>query len=218
MSSPPPVPNANWYPPEPPRSGCGGKLLKGLGCGCLLVGLFCCGGLVGSYAWIKKSISDDPAQARALTQEIAGIDIPASLAPVGSLTMRFPLTAKLIAKGALYQDANAHSFLILGTGPLLDAGNAEQTRFQFQKSFRMQRPGERAEAMIDEHTEQKELKVNGQTTTFLFTEGKDPETHGKRLEVIGLFPGREGTAVFSFMGDGEKYPAETIKKLIESIH
>jgi hypothetical protein len=214
MSSPPPVPNANWYPPEPPRSGCGGKLLKGLGCGCLLVVLFCCGGLVGSYAWIKKSISDDPAQARALTQEIAGIDIPASLAPVGSLTMRFPLTAKLIAKGALYQDANAHSFLILGTGPLLNAGNTEQ----IQKSILLQRPGEHAEALIDEHVEQKELKVKGQTTTFVFTEGKDPETHNKRLEVIGLFPGREGMAVFSFVGDGEKYSAETIKKLIESIH
>ena len=223
MSSPPPVPNANWYPPEPPRSGCGGKLLKGLGCGCLLVVLLCCGGGIGSYFWIKKSISEDPVRARALTQEIARIDIPASLAPMGSLAMKFPLTAKLVAKGVVYGNADArsiadtHSILILGSGALLDAGNPEQTRFQFQKSFRMQRPGEHADELIDEHSEQKELTVKGQTTTFVFTEGKDAKTHAKRLEVIGLFPGQEGTAVFFFMGDAEKYPAEKIKALIESI-
>jgi hypothetical protein len=218
MSSPPPVPNANWYPPEPPRSGCGGTLLKGCGCGCLLVVLLCVGSLVGTYYWVTKSVSNDPAQARAMTLEIARIDIPASLVPAGSLPLKIPLVEKLVAKGVWYEDSGTHSLLILGSGPLLNAGNPEQTRIQFQKSFRMQQPGEHAQGLIDEHTEQKELTVKGQTTTFVFTEGKDAKTRAKRLEVIGLFPGQEGTAVFFFIGDAEKYTAEKIKALIESIH
>jgi hypothetical protein len=218
MSTAQQVPGANFTPPEPPRSGCFGKLVKGLGCGCAIVILLCCGGGVGSFYWLTKSVNQDPDQVKAVTQEIATIDIPASLVAKRVVNLKVPLIGKLVAKGVVYEDAETNTILVLGTGLLCRPDMPEQSRTQIENAIEQMAMGSRYEEMVVVGSETKPLKVKGEEASFRFTSGTGAKTHTNRIEVLGLFNGKQGKSLFLFLGSKDKYPEATLTKLIESIH
>src|SRR5262245_58786301 len=79
---------------RPGMSG-GAKVLLGMGIGCGVLVLLCCGFFGASGWWLvrtaQKSITEDPNTIHILTEEIAKIDIPPSLPPRAAMDLRLPI-------------------------------------------------------------------------------------------------------------------------------
>ena len=71
-----------YDPPEPPRPGMSGatKVILGLGLGCGITVLLCCGVFGAGMFWVarmaQQSVSNDPDQIHDMTNEIVAIRIP----------------------------------------------------------------------------------------------------------------------------------------------
>ena len=221
MSSPMPTQNQGVYPPPPSQGCCGGSLLKGLGCGCLVVILLCCGGggTIGYFLYFRwLSASNDPAEIQACAKEIATLDVPAALAPRASLRWNIPNLATPLLLAVMYEDSGSNSTLILASGRILEGQRSQQSREFVAMMLQQRGTIVHREELSGEEMKAEDLKVNGVTHRFEFTTGRGVNTHSKRIEVSGTFSGKQGTSLLLFSGDAEKYPAEKLQALIESIH
>ena len=114
---PPPV---NPYDsPETVRSGMSGgtKVLLGLGIGCGVLVLLCCGVFgVGAFFFgrsVQHAMSEDPATIRSVTDSIVTIEIPPPLEPKMSLDWTMPIVNRKVMTMAIYADKQDHSGLVL---------------------------------------------------------------------------------------------------------
>jgi len=200
---------ADFPPQQPPkkRSGCMTAFLV-----LLLVGgislVVCCGGLglIGYQA--QKAVVEDPAAVRALTDEIAQIQLPEGMEPKGGINGKVPFLGGI--KMVMYEGEN-NAFFALGevSGPM--AANAQETfRAEIDKQREAQQPSE------DQTTEQVEFTVRGQPASMEVVRGTRQDGTSK-VEVFGSFEGHEGPAFVALSLDGEKYDDEQIRSLIESI-
>lgn len=217
--------NPNWtQPPKPGMSGAA-KVLVGMGIGCGVMLLLCCGGLfgVGFYMqhWIKNAVSEDAASVRDLTASMAKIDVPEGLQP----TLAFRLeklpwgqdVGPAFPNFVVYADKDTESQLVLAStlgGPA--AANQQQAKSQIDAMLREKGLADDENLKV-EKADVKEVQIGGEKATFTISKGKSPASGKKRIHVTGTFQGNRGPILLTLSADAEKYSEETAIKMLESI-
>ena len=206
--------------PEAPRAGMSGtaKVFIGLGIGCGVLVLLCCGIFGGSAFWFvkstKDSISKDPAKIREVTDSIVTIEVPASLPPAMTFEVRIPLVDTRVMTFAMYGNEQQHNILMLMEfGQQFDEQNMNM---QWRQSMR-QNSGREVEDVDVESTETVDHDVNGQPAQFKVMKGK---THNSKREVwqlMGMFHGKEGQGMLVANLDEADFTKEQVLDIIKSM-
>ncbi len=222
MSMNPPV-NPNWMEPPPPRQGMSGaaKVLVGLGIGCGVMMVLCCGGFIALSVyfkqWLDQSIASDPAAVRQIGSEIARIEIPDDLQPAFAMDIKVPFTGQPIVKSASYADKASQSVLtLMAFSEMAGAPDQGQVQAQIQQELR-NRGLRKDQPLSDRQSRERKIKVRGEEAVFTVAAGKDAGSGKSRLEVTGSFSGENGRVLLMIDADAEKYPEDRIVKMLESI-
>lgn len=210
MSMNPAELNANWTPPQPPRSS-GMKWFLGMGCGCLVVLLLCCGGGIALTVTSIKVNKEAPA-AEALLKEMADVDMFEGFRPEGSIRIALPVVDIEFMAGVLYLDAKTSSTMIFGRTSL----DIEQAKMQITQSFKQQSDNQQRQ-LVDTKVNTVEVVVRGKPSNFVLVEGTDSQTKRQRLQASGIFDGKRGPVLFLFDGDAATYPKDSLIDFLKAI-
>lgn len=202
-------------PQQPPqaRSGMssGTKVLLGLGVGCGLVLLLCCGGFAGFSYYIARNFQQvtDPAQIGTIADGIVTIEVPDYLKPKMGLDGSIPFVGSV--KLAVFGDDADHNTLVL-TEFVGGEGAAGQQFDQAMREAGHQGPQE------VEVTDSEEFKttINGQEATFIVGQGKH---HNDRevWQATGAFEGKSGPARLVLQLDAEQHTKEELLEILHSM-
>jgi len=227
-STPPPV---NPYDsPENFRPGMstGTKVLLGLGIGCGVLVLLCCGGMmVGGYFFgrsMQEAISEDPQQIAAVATSIVEIEIPEPLAPVFSMDFTIPFTNQKAMAMVVYAHKRD------GGTPKGENPDSVLVMFQMSESFgdrgalkaqfeaQMQQSGRKEwEEVQIENEELIEHEVNGGPAQFSFGKGKRDKDNREVWQASGAFDGKGGPAMLFMQLDAETFTEEQARGVIDSM-
>jgi hypothetical protein len=212
-------------PPERKSSG-SGRLLLGLGIGCGIMALLCCGGAVGLGWWtariVVNSVSTEPNEVRAATANIAQLDVPERFEPQATLQLDLPIVDDL-GSMVVYENEADEETLILGDYRHLNVGNRPPSEVFRQTDA--DPLGKRVEVHQDDQDpsfeetsrEQLERPMRGGTARFEIIQGKNTDTGEERIIAYGTFPGRRGTGVFMLSASAKNSSVEAVKQVIESL-
>ncbi len=205
-----------------PGMGTGGKVLLGLGLGCGLLMLLCCGFFGISGYWFSqalvKSISSDPVAIRDLTDSIVSMEIPAGLEPQFSMDLHIPIVGQIAmvvwTSGAVSEESTSGSGLLISQ---MDnpAVNREDLRKQFESEFRETQNGGLEEIRL-EKSEAIDLTINGALAQFTFGSGKRKD--GVEVwQVTGSFDGKGGPAMLLMQLVTDSYTEEQVRATVQSM-
>ncbi len=204
---------------EPPKSGMSGttKVLIGLGIGCGVVLLLCCGGFVTVSYWgynlAKNATSKDPATIQRVTGEIVTIDVPQSFRPESSIDMQIPFGYGSMQM-AIYRDPAAKAMLMLMQFSSEALANDPNFRGQFDNSMDQQFKKQVVQA---EKSEKADVTINGEPATFTIVEGKGSRSAGQVLQVTGSFHGKTGVAQFVLEAESPDFTREQALEIVKSM-
>jgi hypothetical protein len=216
-----PVPPINPYDaPETARPGMssGAKVLLGLGIGCGVLVLLCCGiGGVSLYFLgrnLQKGMSEDPATVREVAENIVTIEVPESLEPKMSLDFTIPFVNRRMMSMAVFASQDKHSTLVLFEVDQSMGGNEEVMQAQFKDAMRQSGREHRGEVELEE-PEDVEAEINGNQTEFRFGKGK----HENRevWQATGAFSGKGGPAMLFMQLDAETFNKEQALDILHSM-
>ena len=206
--------------PEAPRPGMSGstKLLLGLGIGCGVLVLLCCGGFVGMSYYFGKSLQNavtkDPAKIREITDKIVTIAIPESLPPVLAMEFVVPLVNMPFITWVQYGEEHGEN--MLGLAQFNEQLDERQMRSQWQQS--MQQNGQRGYDEIDvEMSETVEQEVNGQPASFNVAQGHDRNSKAEVWQVSGTFHGKGGPALLHIKVSAEEFTKDQVLDILKSM-
>lgn len=222
MSTPEPI---NPYDSPPPaRSGMssGAKVLLGLGIGCGVLALLCCGGLAITGIFFGRSFSQasstDRATVQAVSDSIVELQVPPPMAPQFSLDWTMPFVNRKFMTMAIYadkaegEDPNSMLFLFqmdgeLATRDLLRAQFEQQLQQSGRKNF---------EEVFVESPETIAIDIHGTTADFEFGQGKRDDGH-EVWQAIGAFDGKGGPAMLFMQLDTKQYDEEQARAILHSM-
>lgn len=218
FQQPPPV---NPYDsPETVRPGMssGAKVLLGLGIGCGVLVLLCCGG-IGAFTFfsvrsVQRAASEDPATIRQVTESIVTIDVPPALEPKFSLDWTIPFVNSSVW-AAVYADQKDHSSLVLFQIDK-ELGNAEAMKLQFQQSLRDAGREEWKEVDLDD-SETVEVEINGEKAKFEVGSGTRDDADTKVWQATGAFDGRSGPAMLFMQLGADDFDKEQVLAILNSM-
>jgi len=124
--------------PEHVRPGMSGttKVLLGMGIGCGVLVLLCCGFFGASTFWLVRAaqhaLTEDPNEIRRLTDEIVAIKIPDSLPPKAGMDLSVPIVGSKFMTWVAYGAKNDRNGLFLAQF----AGSSFNSVFQFYTHYR----------------------------------------------------------------------------------
>jgi hypothetical protein len=229
MSTPPPPLNP-YDSPENFRPGMstGTKVLLGLGIGCGVLVLLCCGGMmVGGYFFgrsMQEAISEDPQQVAAVAKSIVDLEVPEPLAPVVSMDFKMPFVDQKIMTMAMFghkRDAGAKqdepdSILVLFQMTENIGGNRKAMKAQFEAQMQQSGRKDWEEAPL-ESEEIIEHEVNGSPAQFTFGKGKRNRDGREVWQASGAFDGKGGPAMIFMQLDAENFTEEQARGVIDSM-
>lgn len=229
MSTTPPPMNP-YDSPENFRPGMstGTKVLLGLGIGCGVLVLLCCGGLtIGGYfvgRSMQEAVSEDPQQIAAVTSSIVDMTVPEPLAPVFSMDFTIPIVNQKAMSMVVYthkrdggtpKQENPDSVLVIFQMSE-NFGDRAQLKAQFEAQMNQSGRKEWEEAEL-ESEEIIEHEVNGSPAQFTFGKGKRRKDGREVWQAGGAFDGKGGPAMFFMQLDAEDFTEEQARGLIESM-
>ncbi len=218
MSTSPPLTPPDWtQPPQKRGMSTGSKVVLILAIIFGVAAVICCGGGIAVIAYFRHAAIDDPAVVRQKTAEITDIEVPGGLQPQGGLDLKVPFSGKPIMTIVVYADQPSDSFVFLASGPAFESQNQAQMEQSINQSLQQKGMGKEGETIIGQ-TVEKKVQIRGKQASFRITTGKGSKSGKPRISVVGAFPGKEGTAMLILNADAEKYPEETIRRMLESIH
>ena len=219
-------PNAPYQPPgmqggAPQKSG-GSKVLLGLGIGCGIVLLLCCG--VGGFGvYMFKSaikIETTPAGVAEVAEGITEMDPPESFNPVMGMDIKNPMTDQKVITMATYAGPNQKGMLIVAEFDQALAGaNAEQMQEQIETSLQQQQQQNQQGAQhLEMVGEPREVKttVRGQDATFKIQKGKSPDGE-EFYQVQGVFQGKGGPGFLMGQFPADQIDEEQTEAFVRSI-
>src|SRR5262249_47808691 len=109
-------------------------------------------------------------------------------------------------------DGQSGVMLMEMSGPM--AGNQEQMRRQFQQG--MQQQGQNQQINI-ESTETRTYLIKGEKYDFEFVKGTRPQDNVAVRQVMGVIPGKKGTAFLMVFETEENWDEAAITGMIESM-
>lgn len=219
-------PNAPYQSPgmQPgaPQKGGGSKVLLGLGIGCGIMLLVCCG--IGGYGvYMFKNtfrIETTPAGVTAIAEGITDMDPPESFTPVMGMDMKNPMSGQKIFTMATYTGPNQKGMLVVAEFDQTMAGkNAEQMKTQLETSMQQQQQqnqqGVQHLEMVGEPREVK-TTVRGQEATFKIQMGKSPDGE-EFYQVQGVFQGKDGPGFLMGQFPADQIDEEQTEAFVRSI-
>lgn len=207
--------------PQAPAPGMssGAKVLLGLGIGCGVLVLLCCGGGIVATIFFGRSmqqaISEDPATIRMVTESIVEIDVPESLPPQMSLDWTVPIVNRKMMTMAVYADKDEHSALVLFQMDE-DFGNPAVMRTQFEESMK-ESGGQDFDEVELEESEKFTTEINGSEAEFTVGRGKREEDGREVWQAIGTFEGKGGPAMLFLQLDGEAFTKDDAMGILQSM-
>jgi hypothetical protein len=226
--------DADTFQIEPParRSSGKGKLLAGIGIGCVVAGLLCCGLVVGAGWWavelVAQMISVDPAAIRDKTQQIASLEVPARFEPEMMLHIDPPFLDE-IGSMVVYENKADNESLLLGEYRDLDVANRPPSdvfrdidtnvsiSINGQKRQIDVQEDERRADFEETSREPLERPMRGGTARFEIVQGKEKGTGRERIIAYGTFPGHRGGGIFRMSVDAANSSVEDVKRIIETL-
>ena len=205
-------------PPERQKRG-GNKLLMGLGIGCGVSLLLCCGGFFFMQQWAENAFSDDPAVVVQTTELITEIDIPPQMDPQVSMDVKIPFTDQRFMTMVMYGNEEGQQFLLLAQfdNELLDETNRDDMAAQVKESLQGQLDTEQNITLDEEAAEQIERTIRDLAATFAIAKGTSDDTGVDVWYVTGTFEGRRGPVFMDFVAPTEDFTREEIGQLLDSI-
>ncbi|HEX3658293.1 MAG TPA: hypothetical protein VHV55_21065 [Pirellulales bacterium] len=207
----PPLAGAGAAPPNRSR-----RIWLGLGIGCGVLILLCCGGFVGVSWWgtakLKQSTSDDPVVIRGIATEIAEIPLPASFKPKYSLNMTVPFTPMKL-KGVLYSsNQNGVGLFMMGE---FNAEMSEAERQKFLQQMRASVQNNANEKLDVLESKTVTLKMRGKDASFKFAKAQNQDTKALVWQIVGTFQGKGGPAMIMMIVPYEQFTEDQLKKMFE---
>ncbi len=211
-----------------PGMSTGAKVLLGLGIGCGVLVLVCCGGLmIGSYFVgrnLERAMSEDPQTIRAVTASIVDIDIPPLLAPAFSLDLNIPFMDRKFMSIAAYayerdgsDPQNEHPRSVLALFQMSEnLADPDAMKTQFESQMREAGRKNWEEAKL-ESQEIIEHEVNGILEQFTFGKGKRDKDGREVWQASGAFDGKGGPAMLFLQFDVEDFTEEEARGVIASM-
>lgn len=192
--------------------GTGAKVvLAVLGVGCVLV-LLCCGGAYwwGNRMWgsLTESFTDDPNRIRAISREIADIDVPDGFEPVSGMDSdAFGTPMKMVT----YTAADGISSLVLtqydGMGDDEVMTTMADQEFDDEPLF-----------TTDVDTvERRVFRFGSDERVFDFTTATESDDEAPMYAVSGRFPGRGGPVALYMQALGAHWDEAAVTRMIESV-
>jgi hypothetical protein len=180
--------------PPPPPSGMSGGMKA-----CLIIGsvfglccLLCCGVFGFLFYQMVPKVTNNAAAINAYRDQIAKIDLPASLEPkTGGKTENF-----MVSMIFVFYENPGHAQLMMGQFKSKLPGG-EQMQMSMRQQFELQRNTEFHD-MANEKTETRKLKIKGQEYSFIFATGEEN----------GAGPGRMGRRRVGQLGGEKKKEAD----------
>ena len=217
FQQPPPV---NPYDsPETVRPGMssGAKVFLGLGIGCGVLLLLCCGffGVAAYFFGRSFNIDEDPATVRRVADSIVTIDVPETLEPRFSFDWTLPVVNRKMMSMAMYADEEENSDLILFQISE-DLGNRDAMKMQLQESLRDAGRGQWEEVNLDE-SETFETEINGDSAEFTVGKGKKKGSGREVWQAIGAFEGNGGPAMLFMQLGAEDFSNEQVMDVLKSM-
>lgn len=210
-----------YDPPEYNRPGMSGtaKVLLGVGVGCLVFLILCCGffGFSGYMMarMAKNSIIKDPDEIRRVTADIVNIEIPASLPPKFGVDMKVPIFGTTLITGAAYGDPEHGTGLLLGQFAA-NVMDEETMRTQWRQSMRNSGENDWEEDVDIQESETHETEVNGEPAKFKVARGKS-RTQGEVWQVAGGFRGKSGSAFLIMKVKSDEFTKEQVLAILDSM-
>jgi hypothetical protein len=207
--------------PEYVRPGMSGtaKWLLGLGIGCGVVVLLCCGVFGGGAFWMvrtaQRSISEDPATIRRLTDEIVTIDIPESLPPRTCMDFNIPFWNTKVMTWVAYGEESGGNGLFLAQ---FGQGLVDEDSMTTQWRESMRQSGQRDWDDVEiEQTENHEVEINGSATTFRVAKGHESKSKEEVWQLTGSFQGKGGPALMVLKLHGSQFTKQQVLAILDSM-
>ncbi len=179
--------------------------------------VLCCLGGLGFYfisqRVVSQAITDDPTKAATLGHEIVDYNLPDGYRELGGMNA---LVFKMVFIGSASKTSDSR-FIVLMQIP---AGtNMDQAEMQRQITQAMQQQGQ-GRNMQTHVVGTQTATIKGQPVTLTIsegtvTEGSDAGTVFR--QVIGVFPGKDGTAMLMAMGQKDTWDQATLDNFLASI-
>jgi hypothetical protein len=206
--------------PEYSRPGMSGttKVLLGLGIGCGVCVLLCCG-FFGAGTWLmvrtaQNALTKEPEAIRRLTAQIVDIEIPETLPPVAGMDIDVPVLGTKFLSWVAYGDANESNGLFLAQFGAAIA-NEENMQAQLRQSIRQSGQRDWDEIEI-EQSEKHEVEINGESATFTVAKGRDRK-HEEVWQVMGSFHGKGGPAMLVLKVKESEFTKEQVLAILDSM-
>ncbi len=208
--------------PEQVRPGMSGttKVLLGMGIGCGVLVLLCCGFFGASTFWLvrtaQQALTEDPNEIRRLTDTIVAIKIPESLPPKAGMDLSIPFVGTKFMTWVAYgveknEDDNA-LFLAQFSADMV---KEEDMRTQWKDSMRQSGQKEWDDIKVEE-SDKVELTINGSPATFTVDKGQDSKSR-EVWQVMASFHGKGGPAIFALKVDTEDFSREQLFEILNSM-
>jgi hypothetical protein len=203
---------------EPAPQGMSGtsKVLLGLGIGCGLVLLLCCGGFAGlTFYWYnlaKNATSTDPATIRRVTDEIVSIMIPETLKPEMSMDMKIPFNQGAM-QAVVYRNEAAGATLTLTQFTNEALSNDPNFKTQFETGMSKHKQ----QSIAISKSEQFETTINGQKAIFTISQGTAPGMADELWQVTGDFQGKGGPAILTLEAKSTDFTKDQVLDILKSM-
>lgn len=225
QSGPPPgiPPGRPWeYPPRPPGMSTGSKVLIGLGIGCGVVCLMCCGGLIALVFFFQQyfetAFNEDPQEVRRMTERLVDIEVPGPLQPKLSVDFNVPLAGIPVAQGVVYAGPGESTLLMLVEfGDVVPPEQRPEMQRAIEQALREQGAFEHDRPAWDWETQVLRYRVNEQPASFRYETATDPNSGRKHVRVAGSFPGKVSGVEMILLADTSILSEEQILSMLDSL-
>ncbi len=193
----------------PPKRGMstGVKVLLILGGVFGVVAVLCCGVAIYLYNQFAKSVTKDPAQVAAIQQKIVDINLPDGFKPQAG----FDWSLGIKIQAAIYTRGGSEMLMLM---QMPSTASEEEMQKQMQDSLEKQ--GKKQQVRV-QSTEIREVNINGKEVSFQFTEGVQEGSDQPVRQVVGVFSGRDGTAMLMYMVPEDAWNEEEVMTMLKSI-
>jgi hypothetical protein len=206
--------------PEYSRPGMSGttKVLLGMGIGCGVLVLLCCGFFGASTFWLvrtaQQALTKDPEEIRRLTDQIVAIKIPESLPPKAGMDLTLPFVGTKFMTWVAYGADESHNGLFLAQ---FAEGLVKEEDMRTQWRDSMRQSGERDWDDIKvEESDNVEIPVNGSNATFTISKGQDSKSR-EVWQVMGSFHGKGGPAMLALKVGTADFTREQLFEILNSM-
>lgn len=201
--------------PSKPKTGCGTKLLLGLGIAAAVGVVLLCAGGYFMYQKMKDSVTSDPVEIQKISDAIVSVDIP------DRLEAHFGMDLKIAGQGmsmAIFGDESASIFVMSISAPYdPDTADVDNVRRDMEAQQANKPQEQRQKALDLEEREEIEKEVNGQPGKFLVGRGKD-ENGVEHVQVLGIFEsGSKELGMMNLVIPADRMDMDAGRKLVESV-